>query len=398
MKITYFSYLYDIKGVSAGSANKAIGFIRALNELGHDAKIYWRSVQPEELVGTTLKHKLRERLKKYLSKYVHDIRRLASNWRYYRQELDILRHEQPDILLLRSELYNFSALRAARKLQIPVVLEVDCPTAYEHRYLSGRDKIKLGTLPERIEKWNWRHSKAIIAISNILRDYLICNSVDPEKITVIPNGADPHRFRPGVADDALRRRFPLQGKVVIGWIGSLVGWSGLENLLAVAKRVLELRPQVAFLFVGGGKNQEIIEKTFQQQDIGRRIFLTGTIDWDEVPAYLDLMDITIAPYPKLDFWYPSSMKIFEYMAAEKLVIASSVGQIAEVIEDGINGLLFDPDQQEELLDKILLAVDEPVKRTEIAHHARQTVLEKYTWEAHARKMITIFEQVLKARG
>lgn len=397
MKITYFSYLYDIKGVSAGSANKAIGFIRALNNLGHEATIYWRSVQPDQLAGTSAKHRLRELLKKYLSNYVHDFRRVTSNLRYYQKELAILRQERPDILLLRSELYNFSALCAAKKLSIPVVLEVDCPTAYEHRYLSGRNKIKIGRLPERIERWNWNQSKAIIAISNILRDFLIRNGVAGEKITVIPNGADPQRFRPGTADEALHRRFPLQDKVVIGWIGSLVGWSGLENLLAVAQQLLDMRPQAALLFVGGGKNKEILEKTFRPQDIGRRVFLTGAIAWDEVPAYLDLMDITIAPYPKLDFWYPSSMKIFEYMSAQTTVVASSVGQIAEVIEDGVNGLLFNPDRRDEFLAKVLFAVDEPDRRIRIAANARKSVLEKYTWEAHARKMSLIFEKVLQAR-
>jgi glycosyltransferase involved in cell wall biosynthesis len=398
MKIIYFSYLYDIRGVSAGSANKAIGFIRALNEMGDEAKIYWRSVQPEDLTGATLKYRLRDRLKKSFSNYVHDFRRLAANRRYYKEELQILRSEKPDLLMLRNELYNFSALAAARRLGIPVVLEVDCPTAFEHRYLSGKDKVKLGTLPERIEQWNWRHSKAIIAISNILKDFLVQNGVEEQKITVIPNGADPQRFRPGCADASWINRYPLQNRVVIGWVGSLVGWSGLENLLCVSRQVLQQRPETVFLFVGGGKNKEIIEKTFDPADLNKRVFLTGTVGWDDVPAYVDLMDITIAPYPKLDFWYPSSMKIFEYLSAQKVVIASAVGQIAEIIQDGENGLLFDPDDQQQFLAKILSAVDDPVRRAKLAEQARRTVLEKYTWARHARTMKALFEQVLQRSG
>jgi glycosyltransferase involved in cell wall biosynthesis len=218
--------------------------------------------------------------------------------------------------------------------------------------------------------------------------------VEETKITVIPNGADPQQFRPGLADAALRSKYPLQGKVVIGWVGSLVGWSGLENLLQVARQVLQQRHEVVFLFVGGGKNKQVIEQTFTASDIGTRVFLTGTIDWDQVPPYVDLMDITIAPYPKLDFWYPSSMKIFEYMSAQKTVIASAVGQIAEIIQDGENGLLFDPDCMDEFLQKILLAVDDSAGRIRMAEHARKTVLEKYTWTAHARTMSTIFDHVL----
>jgi glycosyltransferase involved in cell wall biosynthesis len=398
MKITYFSYLYDIRGVSAGSANKAIGFIRGLNEQGHEATIYWRSVQPEDLAGGSIKYQLRDRLKKVLSRYVHDFRRWSANFRYYKEELTILQKDKPDILFLRSELYNWSAMRAARKLRIPVVLEVDCPTAFEHRYMSGRDKFKLGPLPEWIERWNWKHSKAIIAISSILRDYLIEQGVAPEKITVIPNGADPEQFKPGCADDGLRRRFPIKDRVVIGWVGSLVGWSGLEKLLKVACEVLAMRPQASFMFVGGGKNQQVIEQTFAAQDIGRRVFTTGTIPWDSVPAYVDLMDITIAPYPKLDFWYPSSMKVFEYMAAQKTVIASNVGQIGEVIQDGVNGLLFDPDDRDEFLQKVLLAVDSHEVRQAISQEARAEVLRKYTWYIHAGTMAELMKRALAEKA
>ena len=398
MKILYFSYLYDIAGVSAGSANKAIGFVRGLNEIGHEAKIFWRSVQPQDLVGSDFKHRLRDHLKKHVSNYVHDFRRLAVNRRYYREELQILSAEKPDLLLLRSELYNFSAMAAARRLNIPVVLEVDCPTAFEHRHMSGKDKIKLGPLPECIERWNWRHSQAIIAISNILRDFLIKNGVAAEKITVIPNGADPHSFRPGRADANLRAKFPLQNRVVIGWVGSLVGWSGLEKLLRVTRQVLRERPEAVFLFVGGGKNKQIIESTFAPAERDGRVFLTGTVNWDEVPAYVDLMDITVAPYPKMDFWYPSSMKIFEYMSAQKTVIASAVGQIAEVIQDGENGLLFDPDDHEQFLQKILYAIDHSTLRSRIAEQARKTVLDKYTWTRHARTMSSVFEHVRQKPG
>jgi glycosyltransferase involved in cell wall biosynthesis len=278
------------------------------------------------------------------------------------------------------------------------VLEVDCPTAFEHRYMSGRDKLKLGPVPEWAERWNWRNCKAVIAISEILKEYLIKQGVAVEKITVIPNGADPERFKPGVASVDLRRRYPLSGKVVIGWAGSLVGWSGLENLLRVAKDVLAQRKQAVFLFVGGGKNKEVIEQTFAAADIGTRVFTTGTIDWDDVPPFVDLMDITIAPYPKLDFWYPSSMKIFEYMSAEKAVLASAVGQINDIIQNGENGLLFDPNQSSEFMAKLLLVVDDEKVRRQLAVNARQTVLAKYTWKAHAKTMGDIFTRVLQEKA
>lgn len=396
MKITYFSYLYDVRGVSAGSANKAIGFIRGLNEIGHNAKVYWRSVQPQDITGTTLKFQLRDRLKRYFSRYLHDAKRLAENYKYYQEELKILADEKPDILLVRSNLYNFSALAAAQKLGVPVVVEADCPCAYEHRHMCGRDKLKLGSLPERIERWNWQNSDAIITITNNLKNFILQSGIDEKKVTVVPNGADPERFKPGTASASLRAQFPVEDKVVIGWIGSW-SWTGLENLLQVAKRILQERPQAVFLFVGGGQNQELVQRTFPASEIGRRVLMTGTINWDDVPPYVDLMDITIAPYPKLDFFYPSSMKVFEYMSAQKTVIASRIGQIAEVIQDGENGLLFNPEDMDDLAQKILVAIDDPLASKRMAAKARKDVLEKYTWTHQAQVMSAVFERVLAAR-
>jgi len=397
VKISYFSYLYDIKGVSAGSANKAIGLIGGLRAIGHDASIFWRSIQPENLEGSTIRHRVRDVLKKRSSRFVHDPRRLASNLKYIPQEVRILNEEQPDILFLRSELYNVSAMWAARRLNIPVVLEVDCPTVYEHRHMSGRDKVKLPFLPEAIERWNWRKSDAVIAISTILRDYLVKEGVPTDKITVIPNGADPQTFKPGVGGRDVRSALKLSNKVVIGWVGSLFGWSGLENLLVMSQKILKLRDDVAFLFVGGGKNREVMEQTFRPGDIGTRVHLTGTVPYEAVPRYIDAMDIVLAPYPKLPFWYPSSMKVFEYMSAEKAVVASAVGQIAEVIRDGENGCLFDPDVLDGLLERVLSLVDNPSSRERMARKARQTVLAHYTWEGHARTLEQIFKSVLAKR-
>lgn len=398
MKITYFSYLYDIKGVSAGSANKAIGFIGGLRALGHDATIFWRSVQPEDIEGDSVRLRLRGLLKNVFSYFVHDVRRFLSNIRYFIQEMRILRHERPDVLLLRSELYNVSANLAARLCGIPVVLEVDCPTAYEHRHMSGKDKLQLPVLPEWIERWNWRVSHALIALSAIMRDYLVQMGVPTDKITVIPNGADPDNFRPNVGGEALRRQYGFQDKVVIGWIGSLFGWEGLDNLLMMARKILKSRSDVAFLFVGGGKNKDVMERTFEAEDIGTRVVLTGTVPYSDVPPYIDAMDIVLAPYPKLDFWYPSSMKVFEYMSSQKAVVASAVGQLCEIIQDGKNGFLFDPENMEEFLQKVLRLVENTRLRETVAKNARQTVLDEYTWVGHARKMETIMEQIVTSRA
>ena len=254
MKIVYFSYLYDIKGVSAGSANKALGFIGGLRRLGHDVRLYWRESQPEAFEGSSIRLRIRRRLKERLSKVVHDPNTILKNCFVYFKDLEILRREKPDLLFLRSELYNVSAQLAARRLGIPVVLEADSPTAYEHRHLSSFDIAALPVLPEWVERWNCKACRAVITISDVLKNHLVQSGVPASKITVVPNGADPDAFRPLPGAERVRSRLGIPKRaVVIGWMQSGWGLSGIQTWISVARRILGSRINAVFLFIGGGK-------------------------------------------------------------------------------------------------------------------------------------------------
>lgn len=393
MVITYFNYVWDIEGVSAGAATKARELLGAIEKLGHTAYLEWRTPQPNGKV--TVKEKLKESFKPKLQKYLHEPKKLALNLQYLAQEYRIIKKQEPDILFTRLELYNFSNIILRRWFDVPLVIEADCPVTYEHTNFYGKNFKHLGNLPAKIELEVLRRAEAIIAISNILKNYYTNLGIEAEKIHVIPNGADPEKFQPGEKPSDIMKKYALQEKVVIGWIGSLVGWSGIENLIAMALHVLEKYPNVAFMMVGGGANKEFFQEKLLIRNYAPRVILPGTVPHDEVPRYLACMDIVLAPYPKLPFWYPSSLKIFEYMAAGKAIIASDIGQVGEVIKDGKNGLLIDPDGGDELLQKTVALVENDDLRKRLGVQAHRDLLDNYTWERHAKKIIAICGEILK---
>ena len=399
LKIVYFSYLYDIKGISAGSANKALGFLDGLRRLGHDVRLFWREVQPEAFEGDSIRLRVRRRLKERLSKTLHDPNTLLKNGKYFFKDLEILKREKPDLLFLRSELYNVSAQTAARCLRIPVVLEADCPTAYEHRHMSSFDLAALPVLPEWTERWNCKACDAVVTISDVLKGHLVASGVPASKITVVPNGADPDKFRPHPGADRIRARLGIPKRaVVIGWMQSGWGLSGINAWISVARRILDARRDTVFLFIGGGKNQETIETAFNGGLLGRRVFCTGTVPYDQVPSYVNVLDIVTVQYPKSELWYPSSMKLFECMAAQKALVASAVPQVDRVIRDGWNGFLFEQDNLDEFAGKVLRLAESPALRRKFARNARTTVLDSYSWVHQAGKMEAVFRDVLKSRG
>jgi len=132
----------------------------------------------------------------------------------------------------------------------------------------------------------------------------------------------------------------------------------------------------------------------EKNHLQNKVILTGFVPHEEVPKYISTMDIVLAPYPKLEFFYYSPVKIFEYMAAGKSVVASRLGQIAEVISDGVNGFLAAPGDTQEMLAKTLLLIRNPELRKKIGEQARETIKKRHTWSNKAKELSILCEELL----
>ncbi len=393
MKLTYFNYLWDLDGISSGSTNKAREFIWALERRGFQIAVNWQTKQPSSEIKITWRTKLRGILKRYLQKYVKEPKRLLSNIVQFISEWRLIHQQKPDIIFERLELYYFAAAVLAKIKRIPLIIEVDWPPSYEYKTFYGKNNIHIPFLSEFIERFNLRMADAAFIISNTLKDYYVQRGVPENKMVVIPNGADQERFFPQPRNKKIEKRHQLKGKIVVGWIGTRFGWSGIENLIDMVNTIIQKRNDVTFLFVGGGESEAFFKNQFKDAVSKSRVLLPGTIPYDDVNDYLSCMDVVLAPYPNLEFWYPSSVKVFEYMAAGKAVLASQVGQIAEVIQDGHNGRLFNPDSKHELTEKILTLIQDSKLRKSMGREARKAILEHYTWDGHAGRMEEVFNQV-----
>jgi len=398
MKIAYFSYLFDIKGVSAGSANKAIGFMDGLRQLGHETRIFWRGYQPPDDRREAYEKRQKSLWKRTLRKYLNEPKLLLTNAKHIIQEEKIFEEMNPDVVISRLTLYQFSSRFLCKRKGIPLIIEADNPPIYENNKFYGKDNFHLSRIAETIEQQNLLQADAIIVLSNILKDFFIEKGIPEEKMIVIPNGADPEIFFPRPRDHELSEKYHLTDKKIVGWIGSLDGgWQGLGNLVRMTQDVLSQCDDILFMYVGGARNKLRFQELIQETGFSDRVILPGVVPYDEIPRYLSAMDIVIAPYPKMDFWYPSSMKVFEYMASGKAVVASDVGQIGEVIEDGQNGRLFDPDIKEDLTNKVIQLVKNPDLCDKLGENAHKMVLRKYTWKGHAKKIETLFNHILKMK-
>ncbi|MBC8184192.1 glycosyltransferase family 4 protein [candidate division KSB1 bacterium] len=396
MKILYFNYLYDLYGVSIGSTIKAERLMAALSEFGFDVQIFWLKKQPQTGTENNKKKALNETLKQYLARYLHDLKALLLNIRYIYEEYKIVKKQKPDLIIARLDLYLFSALLISKLKKIPLIIEADAPCVYEAREFHPQ-YWGIPNLAEFIEKLNLYQADLSICVSNEAKKYFLKYGVPDQKLNVVTNGADINLFNNEFQNEKIISTYGLKNKIVIGFIGSFHLWHGVENLIHLIKQVVCINQRVVFLLVGqGGPMQSSIESFIETNNLSDKVIKTGYISHDEIPEYISAMDVVLAPYPGLKFFYYSPVKIFEYMACGKPVVSTKIGQIAELIEDGYNGMICSPDNLDEMYNKIKRLVNEPGLRNRIGENARNSILQNHSWREKGRQLSKMCNEVINS--
>jgi glycosyltransferase involved in cell wall biosynthesis len=396
MRILYFNYLFDTHGASLGSAIKPIELFSAMEKLGHTVKICWLKDSITNPGRNGHQNKVRNILKKHLSRFVHDPKLLFENLRFLNEEKEFVAGFIPDLIVARLDLYLFSALKTARAFGVPLIIEADSPPVYEATEFQ-KQYYRIAFLPQRIENYLLRNADFVITQSAVLKEYLQkVHSIPDDKIAAISNGADPEKFSLPSKNDELRKTLHLDNSLAIGFIGSMSVWHGLDNLQEIIRSILQQHPQVKFLLVGsGGGFDREIGAFAERNGFSKNVLLTGYVPYEQIPDYVQLMDIVLAPYPNLPFFYYSPVKLFEYMAAGKAVVASKIGQICEIITDGVDGILCEPGNLNEMISAIKFLLDHSREREQIAAKARETILARHTWMHKARQWDEICNKVVE---
>lgn len=389
MKVVYFNYLDDRLGISIGSTRKAELLMEGLGRLGFAVRICWRKPLAADRSGK--KNRIRPSFRKALSSLFHEPVQLLRNLKYLIVEFGILRREKPDVLVLRTSNLLFSAAVLAKRFRIPLVVEADAPNRERRTYHRGF--LTVPHLGEWIEKAVIRSAHMTVCVSSVARDHFIRQGVREDLLRVIPNGADPDRLT--VDSSRLRHSLGIgPDRIVIGFVGSFHYWHGVDLLIELMRRMLVRYPHCVFLLVGhGGPRKPEVESFISGSPHGDRIIVTGYVPYDDIPRHLGVMDIALAPYPDTDFFHFSPVKIYEYMAAGVPVLSSHIGQIGELITDGVDGMLCPPGDVECYTCRLSEWIEDREKRKAVGLRARRTIAENHTWAHRARAWADVLESV-----
>jgi glycosyltransferase involved in cell wall biosynthesis len=254
-------------------------------------------------------------------------------------EVELLRlhAEKPfDFIYERYSLWSAAGVRAARKLGIPLLLEVNAPLVLEQKKYR---QLVLAQEAEQIEREVFAGADLVFAVSAEVRDYALSKGANLETTLAQANGVDLAKFNPNglIADIALDKKVP-----VIGFSGSLKPWHGLEDLVEAFRHLKYRKIPCQLLIIGSGPMQSWIDGYAKGANLAHLIHFTGWMPHHRIPEFIRCIDIAVAPYPNIADFYFSPLKLFEYMACGRAVVASRIGQIAEVVEHGKNGILYEP--------------------------------------------------------
>lgn len=307
-----------------------------------------------------------------------------------------LRAFRPHVIYERLSLFGTAGIALARELDVPLILEVNAPLSEEH--VTHRD-LAYKTAARELEREVLHTADALVAVSEELKRWLLGEGVSPGHIRVLPNGVDADRFRAGLRErDAVRRRLGLEGRPVVGFVGTLKAWHGTETLLRAVARLHRRGGRQHLLIVGDGPERQELEELAAREGIAELVTFTGAIPHNQAPGYIAAMDVAVAPYAHAAGFYFSPLKLYEYMATARPVVAAGVGQILSLLTHGETGLLYPPGDVESLADAIGCLLADPALAAQLGASGQRHVRSHHTWERNARSVVALAESLVESRA
>ncbi|WP_405095834.1 glycosyltransferase family 4 protein [Micromonospora sp. NBC_01412] len=289
-----------------------------------------------------------------------------------------------DLIHAHDWLVAHTAITLRDHLDIPLVTTIHATEAGRHQ----------GWLPEEmnrtihgVEHWISSESNRVIACSGYMRDEVnALFGVPTGRVDVVPNGVEPHRWKvPASAVASARARFAGDGPLVT-FAGRLVYEKGVQHLLAGLPRLRERHPGLRAVIVGDGPYKSALEAEVHRLGLGGVVSMPGFLGGTDLPAVMAASDCFAVP----SIYEPFGMVALEGAAAGAPLAVAATGGLAEIIEPGVTGMTFAPQDPDGLTEAVHALLSDRERARVLARRARAMVHEQYGWAAIASRTATTY--------
>jgi glycosyltransferase involved in cell wall biosynthesis len=294
--------------------------------------------------------------------------------------------EKPTIIYERASISALLTVLISRVFHIPYVCEINGILVEE--LALGRQASWRISVTQAWERLVYNRCHLLVAVTDSIKDYLShAYRIPSNRIEVVTNGTNIHRFR-SVGQQIAREHFrlPSDGRLYIGYLGTLTPWCGVELLIDCAPMVLGRWPQIEFL-IGGGYEPDLSElkKRVKSKGLQNHFRFFGPIPWNEAALFISAFDVAVLSILPLRSG-ASPQKLFSYLACSRPVIGSDMGMVGDVLRQHDLGLTFAPGSPDSLAEKITELLNNPERRADMGRRARQLVLDHYSWSVKVRQI------------
>ncbi|MGH2704392.1 MAG: glycosyltransferase family 4 protein [Actinomycetota bacterium] len=340
---------------------------------------------PEEAASRATRSELAPRRRRWWRPYVpevcitayKDVRNMAASRRWTIPEGAWRRFNLVFVWQYHG-IFRHAGFGLARALGRPLVLFVDAPQVWEAEKWGVR-RPGWGRLLERIgERPQLLAADLVACVSDEVAASVASLGAREERILVTPNGVDLERFNPSVSGAQIRERFGLQGKLVVGWVGSFRPFHGLAVALQAIAVLQREMSDLALLLVGDGQERPSTQRIARELGL-RDVIFTGTVPHREIPGYVAAMDVGLLLHRSDHEFHYSPLKLREYLACGKAVVAVARGEVARTLSDGVDALLLGHPTAEALASSIR-RLESPLLREALGKAGRARAEREWSWD------------------
>jgi glycosyltransferase involved in cell wall biosynthesis len=293
---------------------------------------------------------------------------------------------RPDLIYERYALFTLCGRWVARLFGVPFVLEVNAPLSLE---LGQHGGLAFPRLARWLETGLLSSSTRTVVVSQAMADVFVAQGVPAERMVVMHNGVDGAHFNPHIDASTVRARYGLADACVVGFVGWMRPWHGVERLIDAVATLLPTCPDLRLLLVGGGPALPGLREQVARLGIEQAVVFTGPLPAQEVPAHIAAMDVAVQPDVT---GYASPIKLFEYLAVGRAVVAPARPHILEVVRAGATALTFAPGDGAALAAALERLYRDPTLRARLGAAGAALIDQRgYRWRSNAQRVVELVQ-------
>jgi len=384
-----FAYICADPGIplpgAKGASNHVASVCRALRDAGLHGTIYAARAEGSTLEGFPLEPLPPDRERADETAAGREVRHFLTG---LRRDLEV--PAACEFVYERYSLWHVGGLALARTTGVPFVLEVNSPLPDEQaRYRAlVHEQLACG-----VAELLMRQANAVVCVTPVVAQWVRELRGTESGVWVIPNGVDPTLFSPDGDANASDAAEPT-----IAFCGSFRPWHGVGDLLEAFRIVVaEHVPRARLLCVGDGPLRGEFERSVRDAGLGSRVHVTGLVPQEEVPRWLRRARIAVAPYPRIDDFYFSPLKIYEFLCMALPVVAAATGEIPSLVRDREHGLLYEPGRPRELARALAYLLNHESEARAMGARGREWVLQNATWSRRVDTLLSGIETLARSR-